>query len=79
MAGFNMGMMLAMRKKLAEFQGRHPKFIMFLRDASYAMQEGTVAEIKLTTPDGKEYVTNIRVTAEDMEMLEGLKNAGPMA
>ena len=41
--------------------------------------EGSVIEISVTTPDGKNYCTNLKVKAEDMEFLNSLKNMNPPA
>ena len=55
------------------FNQDHPKvgpFFQVLRDR--ALTEGAVLELKATTPDGKEYVSNIRLTANDIETLRML-------
>ncbi len=57
------------------FTGRHPKFPAFLKAMSQgAITEGSVLEITVTTVDGKVISSNLKVTAEDMEMIEELKN-----
>lgn len=65
--------MLKMMKAKATFQENHPKFMMFLR-AVYkrALQEGSVIDITVTTPEGEKISSNIRVKASDMEILEEL-------
>ena len=69
-----MGMM-KLGGRLKIFKEQHPRTIRFVTDvAQNAIREGTVVEMKVTDPDGKEYVTNFRVTAEDMETVEMLKN-----
>ena len=48
---------------------------MFLSAVSQnAIMEGTIIEINVTTPDGKNYCTNLKVKADDMEFLDSLKN-----
>ena len=41
-----------------------------------ALSEGSVLEIKATSVDGKEYVSNIKVTANDMELIRLLSGMG---
>ena len=65
--------------KLAErynlFQTQHPLFASFLgQAAARAMREGTVIEVKVTDPEGKEMVTNLKMTPEDLETIEIFKN-----
>ena len=65
--------------KLAEryqiFMSQHPKMGAFYRDViTQAIREGSILDIKVTDPDGKEYFTNMRLTKEDMETIEILKN-----
>ena len=39
------------------------------------IQEGTVFEFKVTSPDGQELVTNMRLSAEDIELWKELSEA----
>ena len=58
-----------------KFVNNHPKFPMFLNAASKeALKENSVIEIKITTSEGKEMVTNLKVTKSDLELFESLKN-----
>lgn len=70
---------LAMLQKIKagvdRFRMNHPKFPLFLNAVSQnAIMEGTIIEINVTTPDGKNYCTNLKVKSDDMEFLESLKN-----
>ena len=57
-----------------EFEQRHPKVPLFLQAVSGAgIAEGTVIELSVTSPDGQNYCSNIRVTAEDLKLIETLK------
>lgn len=57
-----------------EFTRRHPKFPAFLKAASQAgLQEGAVLEIQITTPDGKQIASNLKVTQEDLELFKKLQ------
>ena len=73
---------LAMMQKIKEgidrFRMNHPKFPLFLNAVSQeAMREGTVIEITVTTPEGRNYCSNIRLKADDLELLESLKAMKP--
>lgn len=66
--------MMKLAGRLKIFQEQHPKALAFVRDVTQnAVREGSVIELKVTDPDGKDYVTNIRVTAEDMETAQILR------
>lgn len=59
------------------FAQRHPKFTMFLDAASKeGVQEGSVIEIQITSPEGKTLCSNLRVSQEDLELLNTLKHLG---
>ena len=67
--------LMKLRERLSVFQSQHPRFSAFMTDvAANALMEGSVLEIKAARPDGKEYVTNLRLTREDMETIEILKH-----
>jgi len=61
--------MMKMKERLDIFNSQHPRVVPFLQAAKVSLQEGAVLELKVTGPDGKELLTNIRVTAEDMETI----------
>lgn len=55
---------LAMLQKLKSgidrFRANHPKFPLFLKAVSQdALKEGSVIEISVTTPEGKNYCSNV--------------------
>lgn len=59
------------------FRANHPKFPMFLNAVSQnALMEGTVIEINVTTPEGKNYCTNVKLQSDDIEFLNSLKSMG---
>lgn len=50
-------------------QGRHPRpGAVFRAIQAKALKEGTVIEMKVTTPEGKSLVASIRLTEADMEL-----------
>ena len=66
-----------LRSGMGRFRANHPKFPMFLKAVSQdALKEGSVIEINITTPEGKNYCSNVRLKADDMEFIEALKNMG---
>lgn len=75
---FNQIAMLQKLKSGADrFRANHPKFPMFINAVSQgALTEGSVIEITVTTPDGKNYCTNVKLQADDMELFDSLKAMG---
>ena len=57
------------------FAAAHPKFPLFLRAVSdnNVIQEGTIAEITITTADGHKYATNVKLTANDMQLFDDVR------
>ena len=71
-------MMQKMKEGLDRFRIKHPKFPLFLKAVSQeALMEGTVIEITVTTPEGKNYCSNVKLKADDMEFLDSLKSMQP--
>lgn len=67
-------MIMQLKTSWDRFVQNHPKFPRFWR-AAYrnGLAEGTVIEFKVTTPDGKEISSNLKLTGEDMELMGQLK------
>ena len=75
----NMNPMLLMQlqQRFGLFSQEHPKVLPFFRAiGDNAMQEGTIIDIKVTTPDGKTLESNIKFTANDIETAKMMKNMG---
>ena len=51
------------------FVSNHPKFPMFLG----ALTEGTIVELKVTTTDGRNLCTNVKLTQSDLDMINDIK------
>ncbi len=69
-------LMMQMAGRFKKFNQEHPKVAPFLRAADHnVVCEGAVVELKITSPDGQEFVTNIKLTADDIETINALKNA----
>ena len=58
-----------------KFKTNHPKVPMFFKAAGNNIGEGSVIEISIADPQGKKMTTNMRVTAEDLELFKQLKSA----
>ncbi len=59
----------------SRFQKNHPKFPKFLAAVSQnGIKEGSIIEIRVTTAEGESFDSNLKVSAEDMEMIEQIKN-----
>ena len=65
--------LLKLKERFGIFQNQHPRVIPFFGAAKNSVREGAVLELKVTSPEGKELVTNIRLTPEDMETIEVLR------
>ncbi len=66
---------LGLKNDFDRFQNNHPKFIQFVKALTRTgIQEGTVMECKVVTADGQEFQTNIKLTSDDLELIEKLKN-----
>ncbi len=73
-----LAMMQKIKSGIDRFRANHPKFPMFLNAISQnALVEGSIIEITVTTPDGKNYCTNLKIQADDMALFNELKNMKP--
>ncbi len=74
---FNPMMLLKFRERLTLFNRDHPKVLPFLNMVKdRALDEGTIYELKVTTTDGQEYVTNIKLNQNDLESIRMLISEG---
>ncbi len=65
--------LMQMKGMLEKFTQNHPKVPMFFQSAGQHIGEGSVIEISVTTADGKNLCTNMKVTADDLALFEQLK------
>ncbi len=57
------------------FTKRHPKFPQFISAVQQAgITEGTVIEVQITTPDGRNFTSNLKVQPEDIAAVKNLQN-----
>ena len=61
------------------FDQDHPKFKNFMNAVSreQALREGAVIELSVTSQEGKNYCSNIKLNAEDIELINQLKTMNP--
>ena len=62
-----------LKPKMTAFGNRHSRFVQFfstVRDSG--LKEGTVIEISVTDPEGKQLCANMRACAEDIELINEL-------
>ena len=65
--------LLKLKERFRLFSQQHPKVRPFFSRLLHGgVQEGSVLELKVKTPEGEEFVSNIRLTADDMETLSML-------
>lgn len=71
----NPSSMLKFMQAKQKFTNNHPKFASFLGYVfKGGIPEGTVIEISIEKPGADRITSNIRVTQEDLELLETLKS-----
>lgn len=67
--------LLGLKNDFDKFKSNHPKFLQFVNAFTrVGIQQGTIMECKVITADGQELQANIKITADDLELLERLKN-----
>lgn len=63
------------KKRLDLFNQQHPKVQAFLAAVgAQGAVAGSVIELKVTRPDGHEMISNIKLTDDDIETINMLKN-----
>lgn len=56
------------------FTSNHPKFVPFMQAIGRdAIADGTIIEIKVKSPEGKEYNTNMKLTQSDIDLFSQFK------
>lgn len=67
-------MMIKLKTMFDKFRINHPKVIGFFSAASNKVAKDSVIEIKLTSPEGETILTNMRVTDDDIELMNEFIN-----
>lgn len=56
------------------FKNHHPKFPLFMKAVSEnALKEGSIIEITVTTPEGRSFQSNLKLSADDLDLFEQMK------
>lgn len=72
---FDFSIIMKFKSAWETFTKNHPKFMPFMQAiATDGVKEGAIIEIKVTSPEGKEYNTNMRITQSDLELFDQLRN-----
>ena len=70
-----LGKLQELKKHLDIFRSNHPKFPLFLGAVTReALEEGTILEMSVTTPEGKHFETNLKLKAEDLEFIRAIQS-----
>jgi hypothetical protein len=67
---------IALKKKLGQFNQDHPKMIPFFQSLSGKISEGSVLEMKVTDTEGNETKANIRINQNDIDFFNTIKEMG---
>jgi len=65
--------MLQMKGRIENFGRQHPRVAAFFAENHQELREGAIVEIRITSPEGRSIVTNMRLTAEDEATINGMK------
>lgn len=72
---FDFGSVMKIKNAWDTFTRNHPKFMPFMQAVGReAIGDGTIIEIKVTGPDGKEFNTNMKLTQSDLDLFAEIKN-----
>ena len=64
---------LQIKSLLDKFKNNHTKIPMFFSAAAQSIDENSIIEIKVTTAEGQNLITNMKVTSDDIELFKELK------
>ncbi len=68
---------MKIKTQLNNFRKRHPGFTAFIRAVRRkGLPEGSVVDLKVTSPDGETVTTNFRVTQEDLDFISMISELG---
>lgn len=67
--------LIGLKNDVEKFKNNHPKFMQFIQAMTQSgLQEGTILECKVITPEGREMQANIKITQDDLELIQKIKN-----
>ena len=60
------------------FTANHPKLPLFINAVNQkGIGEGTIIDVRLTYPNGEKLESNLKLSAEDLQLLASLKDLKP--
>lgn len=69
------GAIMKIKGAFDTFTRNHPKFMPFMQAVGReAIGDGTIIEVKVISPSGKEYNTNMKLTQSDLDLFAQIKN-----
>lgn len=69
------GSIMKMKSAWDTFNGNHPKFLPFCQAVGRGgIGVDTIIEVKVTSADGKEYNTNMKLTQSDLDLFAQLRS-----
>lgn len=66
--------LVKLKPLVKNFKDDHPKFIMFVRKALQETDKDSIVEVKITTADGQQFFTNLKVSENDMNLVSEMRN-----
>lgn len=74
---FNPMSLVKIKKMWEQFNEAHPRIMPYFKAVSNGyLAEGSVVEINVTDPEGRSLRCNMRLTAQDMELMKELAEMG---
>ncbi len=72
---FNPAALMKLMQLKSKFESNHPKVVAFVQKVIMSgLPEGTVIEMSVTRPGEEKITANMKVTADDIEIMNELKN-----
>lgn len=68
--------LMKLKGNFGDFKKRHQMLTKFVKKISGTMENGTVIEIAVTSPEGETIKTNMKVTPEDVSFFESIRKLG---
>lgn len=67
--------LLTLLKYKSRFENSHPKAVNFINKVILSgLPEGSILELSVTKPGEEKKTANLKITKEDLEILEEIKN-----
>lgn len=72
---FDFSSVMKMKSAWDTFNHNHPKFMPFCQAVGReGIGVGTIIEVKVTSPEGKEFNTNMKLTQSDLDLFEQVRS-----